>query len=312
MIMHVSKADRQYLELMYSRRSYPTQVISHVRFSELQFRRSFMARLLTALRARATLLTFVFMSCLLAVSQEASGGDGYPSVVQTSPLSHAGVSTSRANVAWMIDSFKKWAARNSVPNAVLVIREPNGPGGTETVGGIWTADTHRPIASTSKAITAICIQFMLDGGQLRLDQDVRYLGTDFSNQILSAFQGRVAQVTVEDLFRHTSGFTVDPTQGASFATGAFQPNPAEWFALQAFNNATFGTPGAVYNYNNVNYDILGLIIRRGLSQSYEDACRQNVLQRHGVTGRIPPGSGFNALGAHGGWEISANELYRFL
>jgi hypothetical protein len=65
-----------------------------------------MARLLTALRARATLLTFVFMSCLLAVSQEASGGDGYPSVVQTSPLSHSGVSTSRANVAWMIDSFK--------------------------------------------------------------------------------------------------------------------------------------------------------------------------------------------------------------
>jgi CubicO group peptidase (beta-lactamase class C family) len=98
-----------------------------------------------------------------------------------------------------------------------------------------------------------------------------------------------------------------------FTTGAAQTDPATWFATQAFNSATIGTPGAAYQYRNANYHLLGMIVAAiKTPDTYETYCRNTVLVPRGApNARLSANTGVAALGAGGGWEISANEYSSF-
>jgi CubicO group peptidase (beta-lactamase class C family) len=71
-------------------------------------------------------------------------------------------------------------------------------------------------------------------------------------------------------------------------------------------------PGTgVYDYNNVNYTLLGMIIKQVTGQTYEAYCTQTVLTPHNFSA-VRIGAGTPAMGAFGGWEMSVEQYADFI
>jgi CubicO group peptidase (beta-lactamase class C family) len=215
-----------------------------------------------------------------------------------------------SGLAKMTAAFDSWVTSNGVANASMVVTQ--GSAVVATVGrGGWTVDTVAPIASTSKAITAICIMALVDENKIAFSDTVQKLLPAFTDSIDALHRPNAALITVEHLLRHTSGFAVDPVQGSTFATGAAAANPDVWFAGQAFNQALAATPGTIYNYNDTNYALLGMIINTVTDETYERYCKKTVLTPRGANGATLATGTLSALGAFGGWTISAREYASF-
>src|SRR5262249_31556107 len=107
------------------------------------------------------------------------------------------------------------------------------------------------------------------------------------------------------------GMNFDSTTDATiFATAAGSPNPDEAFARASLNREPGASPATAYIPNNVNYAILGMIIKRITGEAYESFCTRTVLTPRGLTNaRIA--AGLRALEAFGGWEISARDYAQF-
>jgi CubicO group peptidase (beta-lactamase class C family) len=207
-----------------------------------------------------------------------------------------------------IAGFKTWASNNGVTNASIWVQTvSDGVYDADAIGS-WRIDTIAPIASTSKAITAMCVLTLLDSRRIDLESTVQVILPAFTNSIPEAVRFNAASVRVEHLLRHTSGFNLDPTQ-QSYRTGAADANPDEWFARQAFQGG-FNGIGSRYQYNNTNYAMLGMIIKAVTGQSYESYCKDAVLTPLGApNARI--GAGVRGMEAFGGWEMSVREYANF-
>ena len=129
------------------------------------------------------------------------------------------------------------------------------------------------IASVSKVITAVVTLQLVEDGLLTLDEPVgervaTYLGVTPS--------AAAAQVTVEQLLSHTSGF------GTFYAT-FFQGG-----ATSCPDAAQQGLPslsgGGGYHYSNMNFCVLGMLIEEVTGQSYEQAVYERLLTPLGITG----------------------------
>ena len=208
-------------------------------------------------------------------------------------------------------AFDDWARANRVANASMIALLGDQVARTYDWGR-WNADTIAPVASLSKAITAACVMALID--QRR---DIFNEGTTIA-QAMPAFAsslGPVATVAVnsirvEHLLRHQSGLEFDPLQReADFTVFAAIPNADEAMAREALIRPVTGIARR-YFYNNVNYAILGLMIRTITGEAYGSYCQRTVLLPRGArNARI--GSGITSLGAFGGWEISAREFANF-
>jgi CubicO group peptidase (beta-lactamase class C family) len=207
-----------------------------------------------------------------------------------------------------ITAFKNWATTNSVTNASIWVQTTqDGVYDADAIGS-WRIDTIAPIASTSKAITAMCMLTLLDSNRLNLESTVQVLLPTFTSSILEQFRFNAASVRIEHLLRHTSGFALDPTQ-QNFVTGAADSEPDQWFARQAFNSGLSGI-GTTYMYNNVNYAILGMVIKAVTGESYESYCKRTVLTPFGApNARLA--TGVRGMEAFGGWEMSVREYANF-
>jgi CubicO group peptidase (beta-lactamase class C family) len=205
-------------------------------------------------------------------------------------------------------AFDQWVTLNNIPHASMVVTENGGLFAMGVHGG-WTIDTIAPIASLSKAITAICIMTLIDANQIAFADTVQKLLPTFTGTIDAAFRPNAGLITVEHLLRHTSGFAVDPVQN-QYSTGAADAHPDQWFARQAFNQALANTPGTAYSYSDTNYALLGLIIKTATGETYENYCKRTVLTPRGAVNAIIA-SGNSAMEAFGGWSISALEYSKF-
>lgn len=231
-----------------------------------------------------------------------------------SPPAPGGERIAPLGVNKMITAFQDWAKKYSVSDAVMLITKDGVQVGTSdvgpTVGPHFNIDTMRPIASLSKIITGMCVMSLIDANRLAFGDTVATVLPGLTAAI-GANQANAGRITVEHLLRHTSGFARDAaSQFNEFGTGSSQPNPAQWFALQAFSLPLASTPGTVYMYNNVNYAILGLMIEARSGQGYEAYCKNAVLTPRGApNARV--GAGVRAMAAFGGWEITAREYMAF-
>lgn len=201
-------------------------------------------------------------------------------------------------------AFRGWLAANGIANASLVVMQ-----GGALVGsfgyGARTAVQAVPVASLSKAITGICLSTLVDNGRLAYSDTI-------GNRLASFFAANPQQnaavkaITIEQLLRHRSGIGVDPTQTNSFAntTSADQD-----IARMALASPLSTVPGSTFAYNNVNYALLGMVIQAVTGQDYETYCRAMLAPRGAPNAHI--GVGLRAMGAFGGWEISAVEYANF-
>jgi D-alanyl-D-alanine carboxypeptidase len=129
------------------------------------------------------------------------------------------------------------------------------------------------IASVSKVITAIVTLQLVEEGLLAIDAPVgervaAYLGVTPSPA--------VAQITVEQLLSHTSGF--GPFYNTFFRAGATS-------CPDAARQGLTGDPrGGGYGYSNMNFCVLGMLIEAVTGMPYEQAVYERLLTPLGITG----------------------------
>ncbi|PZG10258.1 serine hydrolase domain-containing protein [Nonomuraea aridisoli] len=204
-------------------------------------------------------------------------------------------------------AFRKWLSDNKVSNAGLAVMRDN-----ELVGSYgsnaMSAETPAPVASLSKAVTAVCVMSLIDNGRLRFDTRLSALGPRFRRATGPWSSAAVGDITIEQLLRHRSRITHDPSQKGLGDV----PNSASADLVlirRALAQPLLTMPSADI-YNNINYAILGYVIRTVTGEPYESYCRRTALAPRGA-GQARIGAGTRAMGAFGGWEISAVDYARF-
>jgi CubicO group peptidase (beta-lactamase class C family) len=204
----------------------------------------------------------------------------------------------------MVTAFRAWANRWNVPNAALVVM--HGDDMTGSAGrGSYTPSAPVPLASLSKAITAVCVARLVDQGRLRFDDRLDRL----LPQLLAAHpprDTRVRSITVAQLITHTSGLGADlALDPAALARGA------GGLLRTTLTAPLHAAPGRSFRYSNAGYLLLGLMIEARTGQSYETACRNRVLAPLGIT-RASLHPDWRIAGPFGGWRMPLTDYARFL
>lgn len=228
----------------------------------------------------------------------------HPPGAAAQTLAAAQPGTARQQAQRMVAAFRAWTTRWSVRDAALVVMD-----GDEVLGsaarGAYTATVPVPLASLSKAITAVCIARLVDQGRLRFD--------DRLGSLLPALpsahpprDARVRAITVAQLLTHSSGLGADlaPDPAALLRGAGGMLRPALTAPLHA-------PPGTAFRYSNAGYLLLGLVIEARTGQSYEAACRSRVLAPLGIT-RATLHPDWRIAGPFGGWQMPLTDYARFL
>lgn len=139
-----------------------------------------------------------------------------------------------------------------------------------------TTDTVFDMASITKPVaTATSIMLLVERGQLRLDQKVSSIIPEFAANDKDG-------ITIHDLLIHQSGLLPDN------ALADYDNGPGE--ALRKICELKLQAPtGSKFIYSDVNYILLGEIIKRTSGKSVHEFSRDNIFQPIGMkaTGYLP-------------------------
>jgi CubicO group peptidase (beta-lactamase class C family) len=123
-----------------------------------------------------------------------------------------------------------------------------------------TPETVFDVASVTKQFTAAAVMLLVEEGKLGLDTQIRDYLTDDPDQW--------AGVTVRHLLSHTAGFPLD---SAGF-DGYLKGERLDYTTAELYDAATrtrmLFRPGEDWNYSNVGYFLLGLIIEKAGGRPY--------------------------------------------
>ncbi len=146
------------------------------------------------------------------------------------------------------------------------------------------------IASNSKPITAVAVLQLVEEGRLDLDGRIFELLRDLAPADEGALDPRLRQVTVRQLLWHVGGWdlaaTFDPMfadQRIARATGRPSPQSCETVIQYMLTQRLDFDPGSKYAYSSFGYCILGRVIERASSQTYEQRVLTAILSRSNVT-----------------------------
>jgi D-alanyl-D-alanine carboxypeptidase len=169
-----------------------------------------------------------------------------------------------------------------VPGAVVAIRTPQGSYtaavGTTELGQRTPPDvnTHFRIASNTKTMTAALVVLLAQDGKLKFGDPVSDYVPDVPNG---------AQITVADLLKMRSGlynYTSAPEFSAELdVTPSKAWTPQEVLAI-AFAHPPNDPPNTVYEYNNTNYALLGLVAEKAGGQPLSDQMRDRLFTPLGL------------------------------
>lgn len=179
--------------------------------------------------------------------------------------------------------IKKAIATGEIPGAVLQVghrgrllhRKAYGARSLEPVREPMTGDTIFDAASLTKVVaTATAVMQLFEQGRIRLNDRV----TDY----LPEFQGGQSTITVRHLLTHFSGLRPDldmPPAWSGYETGV---------AL-ALADKPVAEPGERFIYSDINYILLGEIVRRISGKPLDVYARRHIFEplRMRDTGFLP-------------------------
>ena len=148
--------------------------------------------------------------------------------------------------------------------------------GTSVVGKDAAPDPHTAfrIASMTKSFTAATVLSLRDEGLLGLDMSA----ADLVPEVASGGDPWARQITVRHLLTMGAGYLTDDPWG-----DRQQDLPIDAFrALMAGGVRPSLPPGDRFEYSNMGYALLGLVISAVSGQSYVDAVTQRVLEPVGL------------------------------
>jgi CubicO group peptidase (beta-lactamase class C family) len=149
-------------------------------------------------------------------------------------------------------------------------------------GSPVTSQTPFMIGSTTKSITALAVMQLVESGKIELDAPVQ----TYIPWFRVADESSSAQITVKHLLTQTSGFS--SAAGHVELTASDTSEQAIENSVRALKDvALVRPPGKAYEYSNVNYTVLGLVVQLVSGQSYESYVQENVFDplemRHSFT-----------------------------
>ena len=140
-----------------------------------------------------------------------------------------------------------------------------------------TPQTSFRLASVSKTITALAIMQLVEAGQVELDAPVqRYLPWFRVGVEPTPGQDESSTITVRHLLYHTSGIP-QSAGNDNFFNGDLSKTSLENNVRRLTRVALNLPVGTTYQYANLNYDVLGLIVQAVSGQSYEAYIQEHII-----------------------------------
>ncbi len=148
--------------------------------------------------------------------------------------------------------------------------------------GTRELDTEQPVtensifhvASVSKLFTAIAVMKLMAEKKLPLETPVINVVPD-----LNYSDEQVAQITIRQLLNHTSG--LPDIYNYNWKSNRQEENSLrEYFKDRKLK--TRSNPGTVYDYSNLAYDLLGLVVEELAEVSFEDYVKETLLSPAGM------------------------------
>ncbi|NGZ76720.1 serine hydrolase domain-containing protein [Saccharibacillus alkalitolerans] len=208
----------------------------------------------------------------------ALNGSSPASAVPASP------STSSVIAAWtpeQVDAYAEAAMKRlHVPGlAVGIVHEGEiaymqGYGTAGPGAGPMTPQTPLAIGSTTKSFTALAVMQLVEAGKIDPDAPV----TDYLPDFRLADADASARITAADLLHQTSGLST--YDGIAFLAKGDGTLSGHIRSLQSVSQKH--AAGAVYEYSNLNYNILGAIVERVSGESYGDYVEEKILRPLGM------------------------------
>jgi CubicO group peptidase (beta-lactamase class C family) len=173
--------------------------------------------------------------------------------------------------------------RLNIPGASLAVVEGDqivhlrGFGRARPGGGAPTPQMPFFIGSLTKSFTALAIMQLVEKGVVALDAPVqRYLPWFRLADPQASAQGDLrAQITVRHLLNQTSGLPVLPGM-ASLVDFDNRPGALER-QVRALSALRLKRPvGSKFEYSNLNYNVLGLIVEAASGESYADYIQSHI------------------------------------
>ena len=194
-------------------------------------------------------------------------------------LGAAGASFAQ-DVARMDAVVQSFVSNGTFTGAVLVARDgkvvfAKGYGLAQVERNVAnTAATRFRVASITKQFTAAAILLLVERGRLTLDDPIK--------KHLPGAPASWDGMTIFHLLSHTAGF-----QGLSTPPPARMPiespdGSIEGFVTEAMRHPLESAPGAMFNYTNTGYFILGHLIQKLSGQRYERFIQENLLTPLGL------------------------------
>ena len=145
------------------------------------------------------------------------------------------------------------------------------------------------IASISKLVTAVGIMKLVEEGKLSLTDTVFGPSGILNDPYFSEPKDkRVYSITVEELLSHEAGWTQRYGDQMFMPLiiaekmGVKPPVDTKTIVRFALDKRLHYTPGKGKAYSNLGYGVLGLIIEKVSGMSYENFCKQTLLEPLGI------------------------------
>jgi CubicO group peptidase (beta-lactamase class C family) len=158
----------------------------------------------------------------------------------------------------------------------------------------FLASTASRCGSISKTATALATLRLADQGKLgRAGLDERILPILMTGREVYALGGydrRWAEIKVRDLLDHTSGLPINSIYLTSHKIAQeldkkMRLSMADFFPYLVKNQGLTAAPGEMWQYTNLNYEILSLIIEKKSGMTFKAAVRELVVTPLGISPR---------------------------
>lgn len=200
---------------------------------------------------------------------------------------------SKPSVYAVIDAYlEEQMRRLSIPGAVLAIVEgeqivhTRGFGRARPGGEAPTPRTPFFIGSLTKSFTAMAVMQLVEAGKVALDAPVQRYLPWFCAQVKDS--RAPAQVTVRHLLNQTGGLPLGPGWELS-ADFDDRPKATERQSRSLFPLKLTRPPGEAFEYSNLNFNLLGLIIEAASGESYPAYIQNHIFDplemRHSHTSK---------------------------
>lgn len=146
-----------------------------------------------------------------------------------------------------------------------------------------TADAVMPLASLTKPFTASAVLALAAEGRLGLDDPI--------GDHLPALDPTWGAVPVRHFLTHTAGLPAEIINRSFDGEPRFEPIERETFLARLARFEPDHPPGEAFNYSNVGYNLLALLVEQLAGESYEDFITGSLLATAGVSniGLLRPG-----------------------